>query len=139
MLETECVHIMNTHIFMKTQKDKNIETGETLRLLRAINANPQMTQRDLASHLGLSLGKINFLIRALIEKGFIKADNFKNSNHKIAYLYLLTPTGIEEKAKITYRFLKRKMAEYEKLEAEISQLKNEVELLENASSNKEKS
>jgi EPS-associated MarR family transcriptional regulator len=123
---------------MKTQKEKNTETGETLRLLRAIHGNPQMTQRDLAAHLDLSLGKINFLIRALIEKGFIKADNFKNSNHKIAYLYLLTPSGIEEKAKITYRFLKRKMAEYEKLEAEISQLKSEVKLLDDAAANGKK-
>lgn len=130
---------MNTHILMKAQSKKNTETGETLRLLRAINANPQMTQRDLASHLGLSLGKINFLIKALIEKGFVKADNFKNSNHKIAYLYLLTPSGIEEKAKITYRFLKRKMLEYEKLEAEISQLRKEVQNLENATANREKS
>ena len=124
---------------MTTQKKKNTETGETLRLLRAINANPQMTQRDLASHLGLSLGKINFLIRALIEKGFVKADNFKNSNHKIAYLYLLTPSGIEEKARITYRFLKRKMVDYEKLEKEIQQLKKEVNLLDNATANGKKS
>ncbi|MRR17824.1 MAG: MarR family EPS-associated transcriptional regulator [Deltaproteobacteria bacterium] len=123
---------------MKTQKKKTTETGETLGLLRAIDANPQMTQRDLALHLGLSLGKINFLIRALIEKGFIKADNFKNSNHKVAYLYLLTPSGIEEKARITYRFLKRKMAEYEKLEAEISQLKSEVKLLDDAAANGKK-
>ncbi len=123
---------------MKTLSKKNTETSETLRLLRAIHGNPQMTQRDLASHLGLSLGKINFLIRALIEKGFVKADNFKNSHHKIAYLYLLTPSGIEEKAKITYRFLKRKMLEYEKLEAEITQLKKEVKLLD-ATADREKS
>jgi EPS-associated MarR family transcriptional regulator len=111
---------------MLTQKREKPGTEEILLLLRAINANPQMTQRELSSRLGLSLGKINFLIKAMIEKGFIKADNFKNSKHKIAYLYFLTPSGIEEKAKITYRFLKRKMAEYEKLEEEIQQLKKEV-------------
>jgi len=110
-----------------------------LMLLQVINANPQMTQRDLSSHLGLSLGKINFLVKAVIEKGFVKAENFKNSKNKIAYLYLLTPIGIEEKAKITYRFLKRKMAEYEKLEKEIQQLKKEVELLDNATANGQKS
>ncbi|MEE9910708.1 MAG: MarR family EPS-associated transcriptional regulator [Deltaproteobacteria bacterium] len=98
-------------------------------LLRAINANPHLTQRDLSVRLGLSLGKINFLIRAMIEDGLIKADNFKNSKHKNSYLYFLTPRGIEEKTKITHHFLKRKMVEYEKLEEEIQQLKKEVDLL----------
>ena len=80
----------------------------------------------MSTHLGLSLGKINFLVRAMVEKGFIKADNFKNSKNKIAYLYYLTPRGFEEKTKITYRYMKRKMAEYEKLEEEIRQLQEEV-------------
>ncbi|MBP1711271.1 MAG: MarR family EPS-associated transcriptional regulator, partial [Deltaproteobacteria bacterium] len=70
--------------------------------------------------------KINFLVRAMVEKGFLKADNFKNSKNKIAYLYYLTPRGFEEKTKITYRYMKRKMAEYEKLEEEIRQLQKEV-------------
>lgn len=111
------------------QKDKKIETYEMLMLLQAINANPKMTQRAFSSHLGLSLGKINFLIKAMIEKGLIKAENFKDSKNKISYLYFLTPSGIEEKAKITYHFLKRKIAEYVKLGKEIQQLKKEVELL----------
>lgn len=113
-------------------KKKRIESEEMLILMRVINENPQMTQRDLSSRLGLSLGKINFLIKSLIEKGFIKADNFKNSKNKISYLYLLTPAGIEEKTRITYRFLKRKMEEYEKLENEIRHLKKEVDLLDNS-------
>jgi len=117
---------------MTAEKKKRIETEEMLILMRVINENPQMTQRDLSSRLGLSLGKINFLIKSLIERGFIKADNFKNSNNKISYLYLLTPAGIEEKTKITYRFLKRKMEEYEKLENEIRHLKKEVDLLDNS-------
>ena len=107
-------------------------TEESLMLLRTISENPQITQRELSSRLGLSLGKINFLMKSLIEKGFIKANNFKNSNNKISYLYLLTPAGIEEKTKITYRFLKRKMEEYEKLENEIRHLKKEVDLLDNS-------
>jgi EPS-associated MarR family transcriptional regulator len=111
---------------MTIQQRSKLETEESFMLLREIDANPQMTQRELSSRLGLSLGKINFLIKVMIEKGFIKADNFKNSRKKIAYLYFLTPSGIEEKAKITYRFLKRKMKEYEKLEDEIQQLKKEV-------------
>ena len=91
-----------------------------------------MTQRDLSAHMGLSLGKINYLMKALVEKGFIKAHNFRNSRNKTAYLYNLTPSGMEAKARITYHFLRRKMAEYEKLEQEIQQLKTEVEHLDHA-------
>lgn len=111
---------------MVVQQKSKLETEEFLILLREISANPQVTQRELSSRVGLSLGKINFLIKAMIEKGLVKADNFKNSKNKKAYFYYLTPRGIEEKAKITYRFLKRKMQEYEKLEKEIRQLKKEV-------------
>ena len=117
---------------MTAEKKKRVESEEMLILMRVIDENPQMTQRDLSSRMGLSLGKINFLIKSLIEKGFIKADNFKNSNNKISYLYLLTPAGIEEKTRITCRFLKRKMEEYEKLENEIRHLKKEVDLLDNS-------
>lgn len=111
---------------MMIQKKNIIETEESLMLMRIIDANPQMTQRELSVGLGVSLGKLNFLLRAMMEKGFIKADNFKNSKNKVAYLYFLTPRGIEEKAKITYRFLKRKVAEYKKLEEEIRHLEREV-------------
>jgi EPS-associated MarR family transcriptional regulator len=111
---------------MENQHKTKLEIKESLMLMRAIDANPQITQRELSNRLGLSLGKINFLVRAMVEKGFIKADNFKNSKNKIAYLYYLTPKGFEEKTKITYRYMKRKMAEYEKLEEEIRQLQNEV-------------
>jgi len=111
---------------MTQNKNNKIETEESLMLMRVIDVHPQMTQRELSASLGLSLGKINFLIRAMIEKGFIKADNFKNSKKKMAYFYYLTPKGIDEKAKITYRFLMCKLAEYEKLEEEIQQLKQEV-------------
>jgi EPS-associated MarR family transcriptional regulator len=113
---------------MENQRKTKLEINESLMLMRAIDANPQITQRELSTSLGLSLGKINFLVRAMVGKGFIKADNFKNSKNKIAYLYCLTPKGIEEKAKITYRYMKRKMAEYEKLEEEIRQLQKEVDL-----------
>jgi EPS-associated MarR family transcriptional regulator len=124
---------------MATQKKNILETEEILMLLRAVNENPQMTQRDLSVSVGLSLGKINYLIRAMIEKGYVKAENFKNSKNKIAYLYFLTPYGVEEKLKITYHFLKRKMVEYEKLEKEIHHLKEEVSLLDHSTANWEKS
>ena len=109
------------------KKKDIIELEEYLMLMRIIDANPQMTQRELSAGLGLSLGKINYLLKSMIEKGFIKVDNFKNSKNKIAYMYYMTPKGIEEKVKITYRFLKRKLAEHENLEEEILHLKHEVE------------
>lgn len=105
---------------------KSNESEHMLMILREISVNPQTTQRDLSLRLGMSLGKINFLVKALIKEGLIKADNFKNSKNKIGYLYYLTPQGIEEKSSITYRFLKRKLVEYEKLEEEILRLKQEL-------------
>jgi len=103
------------------------QTSEThLRVLRRIEANPEITQRELAQELGVSLGKVNYCLQALIQKGWVKANNFKNSNHKTAYAYLLTPQGIERKAQITRDFLRRKLHEYEMLKQEIDQLKTEV-------------
>ena len=96
------------------------------RVLRLLEGNPQMNQRDLAAAAGVSLGKTNYCINALLEKGLIKVQNFKSSKRKLAYAYLLTPDGIAEKAALTQRFLKRKMEEYEALKAEIDQLKQEA-------------
>ena len=104
------------------------QTTEThLKVLRHIEANPEITQRELAQELGISLGKVNYCIKALIQKGWVKANNFKNNRNKAAYAYLLTPQGIEQKAKITVRYLKKKVQEYETLKREIAQLKSEVE------------
>src|SRR5215510_12040806 len=83
------------------------------KLMRLVEANPTMSQRDVARELGVSLGKVNYCLRALMQKGWIKATNFKNSHNKAAYMYLLTPRGIERKASLTVRFLKLKMQEYE--------------------------
>ena len=88
-----------------------------------------MTQRELATALGVSLGKVNYCLKALIEKGWVKANNFRNHNNKAAYAYLLTPKGLERKAQITVRFLKRKVEEYEALKQEIEQLQREVDRL----------
>jgi EPS-associated MarR family transcriptional regulator len=96
------------------------------RVLRLLEGNPQMNQRDLAAAAGVSLGKTNYCINALLEKGLIKVQNFKSSKRKLAYAYLLTPAGIAEKASLTQRFLTRKMEEYEALKAEIEQLKQEA-------------
>lgn len=113
-------------IHMTLSNKHNLESEEILKVLREITQTPEMTQRELSSRLGISLGKVNFLVNALIKKGLIKAHNFKNSNNKKAYLYYLTPIGLEEKARITYRFLIRTMKEYERLEEQIRLLRKEV-------------
>lgn len=96
------------------------------KILKLVEAKPEISQRELAKGLGISLGKANFCLRALIEKGLLKATNFRNSQNKLAYMYLLTPTGVEEKSSITLRFLKSKMRDYELLQAEITQLMHEA-------------
>ena len=95
-------------------------------MLRLLEVNPQMKQRELAFAAGVSLGKTNYCINALLEKGLIKVQNFRSNKRKLAYAYLLTPAGISEKAVLTQRFLQRKMEEYEVLKAEIELLKQEV-------------
>ena len=97
------------------------------KLLRLIESRPDATQRELAQALGVSLGKVNYCVNALIEKGLVKARNFRNSQNKLAYAYLLTPRGIERKTAVTVQFLRRKVNEYEALRREIAELKREVE------------
>lgn len=99
------------------------------RLLKYLEAHPGASQRELARELDLSLGKVNYCLQALVTKGLLKVQNFKNSYRKSAYLYLLTPQGIEMKVSLTYRFLRIKMAEYDALAAEIERLTAEVEAL----------
>ena len=98
-----------------------------LRLLRALEANPQLSQRQLAAELGVSLGGVNYALKALVERGFVKAKNFRKSGSKVAYLYVLTPKGIAEKSSLASAFLGRKLEEYEVLKQEIEALKGEVD------------
>lgn len=104
------------------------------RLLKTLNENPALTQRQLAKELGISLGRTNFCLRALIDKGLVKAGNFKNSQNKPAYIYKLTPKGIEDKARVTYRFLRRKQREYEEIKTQLEELEREAAELQEASS-----
>lgn len=96
------------------------------KILKVLEVNPEISQRDLARELGVSLGRVNFCLKALIEIGLLKATNFRNSNNKLAYMYLLTPNGIKEKSLITERFLKLKLEEYANLETEINELRREA-------------
>ena len=96
------------------------------RVLQLIEERPDISQRELASQLGVSVGKANYVLSALIERGLVKAENFKRSNNKAGYLYLLTPKGISDKGLITARFLKRKVEEYERLKAEIADIQSKI-------------
>jgi EPS-associated MarR family transcriptional regulator len=101
------------------------------KILKILDANPEISQRDMARELGVSLGRVNFCLKALIQVGLLKASNFRNSQNKLAYMYLLTPSGIEEKTAITARFLKIKMQEYDDLRVEIELLRRDARYLEN--------
>lgn len=95
------------------------EDQDHLNVLRKVEKNPESTQRELAEQLGFSLGKLNYCLKALQSKGFVKIENFKKNPKKINYIYVLTPKGISEKTKLTINFMKRKMKEYDELKKEI--------------------
>ncbi|HXI13954.1 MAG TPA: MarR family EPS-associated transcriptional regulator [Thermoanaerobaculia bacterium] len=95
-------------------------------LLKILERNPDASQRDLAQALGVSLGKINYCLQTLVTKGLIKARNFKNSRNKLAYMYYLTPAGVEEKSRVTFQFLRKKLAEVEQLQEEIEVIRSET-------------
>ena len=107
---------------LKTQDTENTH----FKVLRLLESNPQMNQRELAQALGVSLGKTNYCLKALLDKGMLKMQNFQSNKRKLAYAYLLTPSGMAEKAALTGRFLQRKMSEYDQLKAEIESLQQET-------------
>jgi EPS-associated MarR family transcriptional regulator len=109
-------------------KDRDLSDRAEVRfrVMRAIEQNPNISQRGLARDLGVSLGGVNYCIKALIDKGAVKVENFRASDNKVRYAYVLTPDGIRERARMTGRFLQRKMREYEALKAEIDGLQKEM-------------
>ena len=111
----------------KTQAQEDID----FRLLRILQEQPNISQRELAERLGISLGGLNYCLRALVDKGFVKLESFKNSPQKLKSMYILTPMGMAEKMLMTGRFLRRKMQEYDALKAEIEALQQETSPLDN--------
>jgi len=105
-------------------EDRDAETY--MRVLRVLYEQPELNQRALAARVGVSLGKVNFCLQALAEKGWIKMQNFASSPAKLRYAYVLTPSGLSHKAELTRLFLRRKVAEFEMLKSEIAQLEDEV-------------
>tara|TARA_B100000989_G_scaffold227299_1_gene174379 strand:+ start:170 stop:493 length:324 start_codon:yes stop_codon:yes gene_type:complete len=104
------------------KKEKNYSEVE-LDILRKIEKNPKLTQRQISKQLGISLGKTNYLIKALLSKGLLMIENFKTSKNKLRYLYVLTPKGLEVRKNLTILFLKRKSEEFDKLKEEIEKIK----------------
>ena len=102
----------------------------TLSVLRLLAVSPRLSQREVASAVGVSVGKVNYCLRALITKGLVKVKNYRKSRNRLAYLYLLTPAGVAEKTDLTRRFLARKVKEYEALRQEIEELERESEIIE---------
>jgi len=96
------------------------ENKDHFEVLRKIQKKPESTQRELAEELGFSLGKLNYCLKALQEKGLVKIDNFKKNKNKINYIYVLTPRGIDHRLKLTIKFMKKKMKEYDELKNEMN-------------------
>jgi EPS-associated MarR family transcriptional regulator len=115
-----------------TSRQAKIQEDTHFRIMRILQENPDLTQRELAEKLGMSLGGLNYCLNALIDKGLVKMQNFSNSKNKFGYVYLLTPKGITEKITLTSKFLERKQAEYKALKAEIESLKAQPDITETA-------
>lgn len=109
-------------------KSRDVGADVHYKLMRLLASNPGMSQRDVARELGMSLGKVNYCLHALVEHGWVKASRFRNSRNKAAYMYLLTPRGVEKKAQLAVDFLRMKMREYQALREEIEQIQQEAEL-----------
>jgi EPS-associated MarR family transcriptional regulator len=109
-----------------TSRQAQIQEDTDFRIMRILQENPDLTQRELAEKMAMSVGGLNYCLNALIDKGLVKLQNFSNSKNKFKYVYLLTPTGVAEKVALTKRFLQRKMTEYEKLRGEIESLQLEA-------------
>jgi EPS-associated MarR family transcriptional regulator len=110
-----------------TSRQAQIQEDTYFRVMRILQDNPDLTQRELAEKLGVSVGGLNYCLNALMDKGWVKMQNFQNSKNKFKYVYLLTPQGIAEKVALTSRFLERKMQEYETLKAEIASLHQDLQ------------
>ena len=110
-----------------TSRQAQLQEDTYFRVMRILQENPDLTQRELAQKLGVSVGGLNYCLKALMDKGWVKMQNFQNSKNKFKYIYLLTPQGISERVALTSRFLDRKMQEYEALKAEIESLRQDVQ------------
>jgi EPS-associated MarR family transcriptional regulator len=110
-----------------TSRRSKLQEDTYFRVLRILEEKPDVTQREIAQQLGISTSGLNYALNALIDKGWVKVHNFSESNNKLGYAYILTPSGISEKVSLTSRFLQRKLQEYEEMKAEIDSLRSELD------------
>ncbi len=125
-MHINAIHIDKTLANIVTSRQARLQEDTYFRVMRILKDNPDLTQRELAGKLGISVGGLNYCLKALMRKGLVKMKNFTNSKNKFGYIYVLTPIGMAEKAAIAHRFLHRKMEEYETLRAEIEALQLEA-------------
>ncbi len=123
------INIKLFDLLFMTSRQMHLQEDTKFRVMRLIQEKPSLTQRELAEALGISLGGLNYCLRALIAKGLVKMHNFNQAENKMKYVYVLTPNGIKERSSLTYRFLERKLKEYEDLKAEIKVLKSETKMV----------
>ena len=107
--------------------NKKDEQEIRYRLFKLLDDDPNLTQRQMAEKMGISLGKFNYCLKELVKKGFVKINRFTSSDNKVAYMYVLTPHGVEQKSKVTMSFLKRKMEEFENIKQQIKEISREIE------------
>jgi EPS-associated MarR family transcriptional regulator len=122
----QLARLAGSRVTYMTSRQTKLQEDTYFRVMRILQENPDLTQRELAERLGISVSGLNYCLKALMEKGLVKMKNFTHSKNKFGYVYVLTPSGMAEKAAITHRFLQRKIAEYEALKLEIEALTSEV-------------
>jgi EPS-associated MarR family transcriptional regulator len=118
---------LNKNVGTMSSRQAKLQEDTHFRVMSLLKTNPNLSQRELAERVGISVGALNYSLKALTEKGLVKIRNFATSKSKFSYVYVLTPSGLAERAALTRRFLTRKLAEYESLRAEIEALKREVQ------------
>ena len=118
---------LNKGVGTVSSRQAKLQEDTHFRVMSLLKTNPNLSQRELAERVGISVGALNYCLKALTEKGLVKIRNFATSKSKFGYVYVLTPSGLAERAALTRRFLTRKLAEYESLRAEIEALKREVQ------------
>lgn len=127
LVKRNAIQLQGRPINLVTSRQAKLQEDTYFRVMRILQRNPDLTQRELADKLGISVGGLNYCLKALMEKGLVKMKNFANSKNKFGCIYVLTPIGMAKKTAIAHRFLQRKMEEYETLRAEIEALTLEAE------------
>lgn len=126
--DRDLVSLPGGHLVHEVNTYRNLTSQDEIqhRIYKLLEARPEISQRELADALGISLGRTNYCLKALVRKGLVKMENFHRNGNKLSYAYLLTPTGMSDKIRLTHKFLQRKRAEYDALRTEIQELEQDI-------------